>query len=389
MRFDILTLFPALFASFLSESLMAKGLAKGLLSVNLVDVRNFCFDRHRSADDRPFGGGPGMVLKPEPLALAIESLKDGPGPGPRVIHLTPSGRLLNQAVVRELASRERLALICGRYEGVDQRVLDLYADEEISIGDYVVNGGEVPAMALMEALARLIPGFLGREESSIDDSHGLGLLEGPCYTRPRVWRGRTVPAILLSGHHAQVATYRLAENFAKTKASRPELLDEANLIEAAAEFYRRPGSPLKSRDPRPETTASGAKTTDSSTSDLAETERRDLSRPTGGEPMKSLERDGKTYPVDHEGFLLDPALWDRGWVELIREDEEIDELTEEHWEVIESLRAYQNERGAPPRVRDMTAVTGYKMKHIYELFPSGPGKGACKMAGLSKPDGCV
>ncbi|MDR1545510.1 MAG: tRNA (guanosine(37)-N1)-methyltransferase TrmD [Deltaproteobacteria bacterium] len=247
MRFDILTLFPGIFASFLSESLLAKGLAKGLLSVNLVDIRDFCLDRRRAADDRPYGGGPGMVLKPEPLALALDSVLAAPGPRPLIVHLTPSGRLLNQALVRELAGRPRLALICGRYEGIDQRVFDVYGDLEISVGDYVVNGGEVPAMLLIEALVRLIPGFLGHEESSLDESHSRGLLEGPIYTRPRVWRGREVPGLLLTGHHAQAAAFRLAEAVAKTKAVRPELLDDPRLTDATVEFFRRPGSPLKSR----------------------------------------------------------------------------------------------------------------------------------------------
>jgi tRNA (guanine37-N1)-methyltransferase len=250
MIFEVLTLFPDIFKSFLAEALLAKALAKGLVSVDLVDVRDFAFDRHRTADDRPYGGGPGMVMKAEPVALALESLLGKGGPKPLVINLTPSGRLLDQAMVSRLAGRERLILLCGRYEGIDQRVIDLHVDLELSLGDYVLNGGEVPAMALIEAVSRLLPGFLGRPESSADESHSYGLLEYPLYTRPRRWRGLDVPGILLSGHHAQVAAFRLAEAVAKTRAVRPELLDDPDLVGRAAEILGGAGSALRAKAPK-------------------------------------------------------------------------------------------------------------------------------------------
>ncbi|MDR2368047.1 MAG: tRNA (guanosine(37)-N1)-methyltransferase TrmD [Deltaproteobacteria bacterium] len=234
ISFEVLTLFPDIFRSFLAESLLAKAAKKGLISVNLVNVRDFTFDRHRTADDRPYGGGPGMVLKAEPVALALESILSGEAPRPLIAHLTPSGRTLDQALVRSLAQEPRIALICGRYEGLDQRVIDRFVDLELSVGDYVLNGGEVPAMAVIEAVARLIPGFLGHPESSRDESHGYGLLEGPLYTRPRVWRGEAVPDILLSGNHAQIAAFRLAESVAKTRRVRPGLLENPGLVDDVA-----------------------------------------------------------------------------------------------------------------------------------------------------------
>jgi tRNA (guanine37-N1)-methyltransferase len=228
MRFDLVTLFPDLFGGFLSESIMAKALDRGVVRVTLTNPRDFAPDRHRTCDDRPYGGGPGMVLTPEPLALAIEAAASGPPPPWRVC-LTPAGARLDQAKVRELMGRERLLLICGRYEGLDQRIIDLLADEEISIGDYVVNGGEAPAMVLMEAVARLVPGFLGQADSVAEESHQAGLLEYPHYTRPPSFRGLSVPEVLLSGHHRAVAEWRLKAALAKTLARRPEMLAAAEL----------------------------------------------------------------------------------------------------------------------------------------------------------------
>ena len=232
MRFDIISLFPSLFEGFLSESLMAKALARKIIQAALINPRDFAPDRHQTCDDRPYGGGPGMVLKPEPLALAIEAASAGP-PRPWRVYLTPSGTRLNQDKVRELLARKRLLIICGRYEGLDQRVIDLLADEEISIGDYVVNGGEVPAMVLMEAVARLVPGFMGRPGSAEEESHQAGLLEYPHYTRPPCFRGLEVPQVLLSGHHREVAEWRLSAALAKTLDRRPEMLAAAELGPAA------------------------------------------------------------------------------------------------------------------------------------------------------------
>ena len=247
MIIDVLTLFPDIFSSFLSQSLLAKALAKSLLTVNLRDIRAHAHDRHGTADDRPYGGGPGMVLKPEPLAEALDELLSNAPSRPLVINLTPSGQLFNQGLARSLAERDHLALICGRYEGIDQRALDLYADLDLSIGDYVLSGGEVPAMVVIEAVARLIPGFMGHEDSTLEESHGYGLLEHPLYTRPRVWRGMAVPDILLSGNHAQVAAFRLAEAVAKTRSVRPELLEKPDLLDRLAEVLERPGAPLQGK----------------------------------------------------------------------------------------------------------------------------------------------
>jgi tRNA (guanine37-N1)-methyltransferase len=248
MRFDLVTLFPDLFGGFLSETLMAKALARGVIEVTLTNPRDFARDRHRTCDDRPYGGGPGMVLTPEPLALAIEAAGAGL-PRPWRVCLTPSGIRLNQAKVRELLARGRLLLICGRYEGLDQRVIDLLADEEISIGDYVVNGGEVPAMALMEAVARLAPGFMGQAGSADEESHQAGLLEYPHYTRPPSFRGLGVPEVLLSGHHRAVAEWRLSAALARTLARRPEMLAAAELdqaVRAALGALNRPKPPAAS-----------------------------------------------------------------------------------------------------------------------------------------------
>lgn len=228
MIIDILTIFPDLFSSFLAESLIAKALENKIIQVRLHTPRDFTNDRHRSVDDRPYGGGPGMVLKPEPLVAAIEALAQS-RPKPWRIYLSPSGTRLNQAKVAELSEKERLLLICGRYEGLDQRIIDLAVDEEISIGDYVVNGGEVPAMVLIEAVGRLRPGFMGRQESADEESHQSGLLEYPHYTRPPEFRGLTVPDVLLSGHHKEVAHWRLKASLAKTLEERPEMLAGADL----------------------------------------------------------------------------------------------------------------------------------------------------------------
>ncbi|MDR1871192.1 MAG: tRNA (guanosine(37)-N1)-methyltransferase TrmD [Deltaproteobacteria bacterium] len=249
MIFEVLTIFPGLFAAFLTESLMAKARAKGLITVNITNLRDFTFDRHRTVDDRPYGGGAGMVLKAEPLALAIESLTKNNTEPLWVIALTPQGTTLTQKKVKDLAAKPRIALVCGRYEGFDQRFLDLFVHEEISIGDYVVNGGEVPAMAVMEAVARLIPGFLGQNESTLEDSFNHSLLEHPHYTRPSTFRGLEVPKILLSGDHAQVAAYRLAEAVAKTKKFRPDLLARPEAFEEALAVFGRPGSPLAVKNP--------------------------------------------------------------------------------------------------------------------------------------------
>jgi len=229
LRIDVLTIFPGLFPAFLGESIVGIAQSSGALRVELHDLRDWTRDRHRTVDDAPYGGGPGMVMKPEPMVEAIEALAGAKGEGRRawVVLLTPQGERLDGTRVATLAEREHLVLVCGRYEGVDQRVIDLAVDEEVSIGDYVLSGGEVPAMVLIEAMARRLPGVLGNPESAGSDSFEQGLLEGPQYTRPAVFRGRGVPDVLLSGNHAEVARWRSAQALEITRRRRPDLIRSA------------------------------------------------------------------------------------------------------------------------------------------------------------------
>lgn len=221
MRVDILTIFPGIFESPLRESLLGKAIEAGILDVRIHDIREYTPDRHRQVDDEPYGGGPGMVMQAEPIFAAVDAL----GPGDRrTVLLSPSGRRLNQALVRELASEPWLVLVCGRYEGVDERVAEGLPAEEVSIGDYVLSGGEVPALVVLEAVTRLVPGVVGREESLAAESFEDGLLDHPHYTRPRVVRGMEAPEVLLSGDHAEIAAWRRRAAREKTKRNRPDLL---------------------------------------------------------------------------------------------------------------------------------------------------------------------
>jgi tRNA (guanine37-N1)-methyltransferase len=223
VRIDVLTIFPGIFESPLRESLLGKAIASGVLDVRVHDIRDHTTDRHRSTDDESYGGGPGMVMKPEPIFAAVEALGDGEK---RSILLSPAGRRLDQALVRELALEPWLVLICGRYEGVDERVVEGLPAEEVSIGDYVLSGGEVPALVLLEAVTRLVPGVIGREESHEHDSFGEeGLLDHPHYTRPAEFRGLTVPEVLLSGNHAEIERWRRDAALEKTRRNRPDLLE--------------------------------------------------------------------------------------------------------------------------------------------------------------------
>jgi tRNA (guanine37-N1)-methyltransferase len=222
VRIDVFAIFPGILESPLRESLLGRAIAAGLVEVRLHDIRDFTNDPHRQVDDAPFGGGPGMVMKPEPIFAAVESL--GPERG-RTILLSASGRPLDQALVRELAAEDALVLICGRYEGVDERVAEGLPAEEISIGDYVLSGGELPALVLIEAVTRLVPGVIGREESHLRESFEDGLLDHPQYTRPSEFRGMAVPEVLRSGDHAEVERWRRAAAAEKTHRNRPDLLE--------------------------------------------------------------------------------------------------------------------------------------------------------------------
>lgn len=221
MRIDILTIFPGLFEGFLRESLLGKAVATGLVDVRVHDIRDHAPDRHHQVDDEPFGGGPGMVMKVEPIVTAVESLGSVEG---RVLLLSPAGRRLDQALVRELAAEARLVLICGRYEGVDERVVEGLPAEEVSIGDYVLSGGEVPVMVVLEAVSRLIPGVVGTRESLVTESFEEGLLDHPHYTRPQEFRGLRVPDALVSGDHARIEVWRRRAAEEKTRRNRPDLL---------------------------------------------------------------------------------------------------------------------------------------------------------------------
>jgi len=221
MKIDVLTLFPAMFTGPLDESIVKRAREAGLLELKIHNLRDWTHDRHKTVDDRPFGGGPGMLLKVEPLFEAIESLQRE---STRVILLSPSGRKFDQATARELALLDDLLLVCGSYEGFDERVRETLADDELSIGDYVLTNGALPAMVVIDAVARLLPGVLGDDESSHDESFSHGLLEYPQYTRPAEFRGMKVPEVLLSGNHAEIEKWRREQARLRTESQRPDLL---------------------------------------------------------------------------------------------------------------------------------------------------------------------
>jgi tRNA (guanine37-N1)-methyltransferase len=223
VRIDVFTIFPGILTSPLQESLLGKAIAAGVLDVRVHDVRDFTTDPHRQVDDESFGGGPGMVMKPEPFFAAVESLGADRG---RVLILSPAGRRLDRDLVHELSEASHLTLLCGRYEGVDERVVDGLPAEEVSIGDYVLSGGELPALVLIEAVTRLLPGVIGSEESHEQDSFEDRILDHPHYTRPAEFRGMAVPDVLRSGHHAEIERWRREAALDKTRRNRPDLLED-------------------------------------------------------------------------------------------------------------------------------------------------------------------
>ena len=231
MRIDVLTLFPEAFAGPLQASILGRALAGGVAEVQLHDIRDYATDRHQVVDDYAYGGGPGMVMKPEPLAAAIEAVQDAAEPRGRTVLLTPQGRLLTQDVVDELVQEERLILVCGHYEGIDERVREHFVEDEISIGDYVLSGGEVAALVVIDAVVRRLPGTLGSADSLLEESHSDGLLEYPQYTRPAEFRGWRVPDILLSGNHGEIARWRRQQRVIRTARRRPDLLEKASLTD--------------------------------------------------------------------------------------------------------------------------------------------------------------
>ena len=238
MRFDIISIFPELFRRVFDFGIIRRAVESGLVEIQTHDLRDYTHVRHRQVDDRPFGGGAGMVMKPEPLVKAAEALKHGSEPGKsRTLLLSPQGKLFTQQMAMDISGLERVILVCGRYEGIDERVVESVIDEEISIGDYVLTGGEIPAMVLIDAVVRLIPGALGCGQSAEIESFSAGdlwhgLLDYPHYTRPAEYRGMKVPEVLLSGHHAEIEKWRRRKSLEKTIKNRPDLLNEKELSES-------------------------------------------------------------------------------------------------------------------------------------------------------------
>ncbi len=227
MRIDIITLFPEMFESVLNESIIGRAQKSGAIEIVCHQLRDYAFDKHRRVDDTPYGGGMGMLMKAEPIALCFEDICKQTGQRPHFVYMSPQGKTLTQKHLRELADVENICILCGHYEGVDQRLLDTFVDEEISIGDYVLTGGELPAMVFADALARMVPGVLSNNECFTEESHFNGLLEYPQYTKPSEWRGQIVPEVLLSGHHANIEKWRREKSLEVTKQKRPDLLKDS------------------------------------------------------------------------------------------------------------------------------------------------------------------
>lgn len=239
MVVDIITIFPAMVNAFLAEGVVARARTKGLVDISVRDLRQFTSDRHRTVDDVPYGGGPGMVMRPEPLFRAVEAVEAEHGPASSVVLMSPQGQRLTHAVAERFSRLERVVVICGRYEGVDERVVEALVTDEVSIGDYVVTGGELPAMVLLDAALRLIPGVVGDAASVAQDSFAGPWLDYPHYTRPAEFRGRAVPEVLLSGHHGQIARWRHLERLRRTAARRPDLVEPASLSETDRREFER------------------------------------------------------------------------------------------------------------------------------------------------------
>ena len=229
MRFDVLTLFPESFNLVMSDSIIGNAREKGIIEINAINIRDFSTNKHRKVDDYPYGGGSGMVMTPQPIYDAFMSIVNSVGYKPRTIYMSPQGRIFNQKIAREIKEYKHVVLLCGHYEGIDERIIEEIVDEEISIGDYVLTGGELPAMVVIDCVSRLVPGVLSSEESYTEESHYNGLLEYPQYTRPYEFMGRKVPDILLSGHHANIEKWRKEQSIERTIRKRPDLMN--NLID--------------------------------------------------------------------------------------------------------------------------------------------------------------
>lgn len=236
MKIDIVTLFPEMCRAVMSESIIGRACASGAVDIECIQLRDFAFNKHKRVDDTTYGGGMGMLMMAEPIAQCFDKLIEKYGKRPHFIYMSPQGRTLTQEKVKGLAKEENLVILCGHYEGVDQRVLDEYIDEEISIGDYVLTGGELPAMVLADSVCRMLPGVLSNDECFELESHYNGILEYPQYTKPSVWRERAVPDVLLSGHHANIEKWRREQALLRTRERRPDMLEKLELSKAEKNF---------------------------------------------------------------------------------------------------------------------------------------------------------
>jgi len=243
MRFDVFTLFPCVFEPYLEASIIQRAVQNGLVEVNLHDIRSYTTDKHHITDEEPYGGGGGMVMKPEPIFAAVEDVLGAPPQCPLIL-MSPQGRVFNMRIAAELSAYPRIGLLCGRYEGIDERVREHLITDQISIGDYVLTGGELPALIIIDAVTRLLPGALGDPTGAMDDSHASGLLEYPHYTRPPEFRGWTVPDVLLSGNHKAIARWRREQSLLRTWKQRPDMLESADLSDLDRKFLAR----LKKQD---------------------------------------------------------------------------------------------------------------------------------------------
>lgn len=241
MRIDFITLFPEMCQTVMEESVIGRAQKSGALEVNCHQLRDFAFDKHKRVDDTTYGGGMGMLMKAEPIALCFEDICKQTGIKPHFVYMSPQGKTLTQEKIEELSKMENICILCGHYEGVDQRVLDEFVDEEISIGNYVLTGGELPALVLADAVARLVPGVLSNNECFTEESHFNGLLEYPQYTKPITWREKEVPEVLYSGHHANIEKWRRENSLLNTAKKRPEMLKDANLSKKDIEFLEEQG----------------------------------------------------------------------------------------------------------------------------------------------------
>ncbi len=239
MKFDVLTLFPAMLEAVLGDSIIGRARENGIIELNFTDIRDYTKNKHRKVDDYPYSGGGGMLMSPQPVYDAYKAVTDGLDYKPRTIYMSPQGRVFNQSVAKELAKEEHIVLLCGHYEGVDRRVIDEIVDEEISIGDFVLTGGEIPAMAVIDAVSRLIPGVLAADSSYENESHYSGLLEYPQYTRPQEWHGVEIPEVLISGHHANIEKWKREQSLIETLKKRPDMLENAELTDDDREFLER------------------------------------------------------------------------------------------------------------------------------------------------------